>query len=374
MKQLFVLTLAVLALILLTSCQHRQTTAKQQPPSPPPIAPQPPAQNAFITSALRDSTVLVRELTQNPEYALPDALLNRTRCFIVSNNQSQGLATCRTEAAPYAWSAPKVVTFSGIAAGGNLLLFVMSQRAATALDRSAFDVSYFSISAGKTQKQAALLTDRDLGYDAIAYRYARPTLTGFTLKTGEFKTDPVAVGASSKLSTEYLKWVQSYFNAITPTGIIIHHSAAIPTNEKVPKDVSTVDEYHAERGFDIECFGREYHVAYHYLIFPNGKVRAGRPERCEGAHARGYNSYIGISLVGDFSPNDNPSGKKGPGQPTRQQLASLVRLTRKLQEQYKIPVQRILRHSDVASTDCPGERFAFKTFLLTLEQPETSSR
>jgi N-acetylmuramoyl-L-alanine amidase len=110
------------------------------------------------------------------------------------------------------------------------------------------------------------------------------------------------------------------------------------------------------------------------LIFPNGKIQEGRPERCEGAHARGYNSFIGISLVGDFSAKDNPSGSKGPSQPTRQQLKSLIRLTREMQRRYNIPVQRILRHSDVAPTLCPGERFAFKNFLLALERPSPGSR
>ena len=70
-----------------------------------------------------------------------------------------------------------------------------------------------------------------------------------------------------------------------------------------------IDKYHQARGFEILCFGRVYHVAYHYLIMPNGRVQTGRPERCEG--------------VGDFSSEDNPAGKEGPinssGQPTQSQ-------------------------------------------------------
>src|SRR5207253_3068603 len=110
-------------------------------------------------------------------------------------------------------------------------------------------------------------------------------------------------------------------------------------------------------------------VAYHYLILPDGAVKAGRPERCQGAHTRGYNSYLGIALVGDFSTKDNPKGKKGQVLPTAAQMRSLLELTRRLRERYRIPLHRILRHSDISNTYCPGDRFLFSRFLADLEQP-----
>jgi N-acetyl-anhydromuramyl-L-alanine amidase AmpD len=149
--------------------------------------------------------------------------------------------------------------------------------------------------------------------------------------------------------------------------MIIHHSATIPETGKVPTDPRQVDQYHAARGMSITCFGRVYHVAYHFLIEPDGRVVQGRPERCAGAHARGYNSYLGISLVGDFSSADNPDGSRGPERPSAAQMGSLIELCRRLQTQYNIPLQRVLRHSDVSPTRCPGDRFPFAELLRRLQ-------
>jgi N-acetylmuramoyl-L-alanine amidase len=110
-----------------------------------------------------------------------------------------------------------------------------------------------------------------------------------------------------------------------------------------------------------------YHAAYHYVILTNGRVQPGRPERCEGAHAEGYNSYLGISVVGDFDTRDNPTGKKGATKPTEKQIASLVQLCRRLKDRYNIPLQHIVRHSDIASRRCPGDRFPFSAFLQQLQ-------
>jgi N-acetylmuramoyl-L-alanine amidase len=260
------------------------------------------------------------------------------------------------------------------------LIMVLSRRGAAAISSGQLNLADIKTVAGKALSQASLLTQHDLGYDAVTYSYADGKLAGAPLVGTIRRTAPaqrtdtpgggsVERSEPAPLASEYVKWVKSYFNAITPTGIIIHHSAIMPESGKAPRKVSEVDEYHAQRGMDIECLGREYHVAYHYLIFPNGSVKPGRPERCEGAHARGYNSFVGISLVGDFSSADNPNGRKGQMKPTAKQMKSLIRLTEELRKKYNIPVQRVLRHSDVASTMCPGDRFAFKTFLASLEQP-----
>jgi N-acetylmuramoyl-L-alanine amidase len=129
-----------------------------------------------------------------------------------------------------------------------------------------------------------------------------------------------------------------------------------------------INEFHERLGYEILCFGRIYHVAYHYLILPNGTVQAGRPERCEGAHARGYNSYVGIALVGNFSKVDNPQAAYGPNVPTAAEMKSLIALCRELRRRYGIPLQRVVRHSDVASTRCPGDGFPIKTLLTALER------
>jgi N-acetyl-anhydromuramyl-L-alanine amidase AmpD len=151
-----------------------------------------------------------------------------------------------------------------------------------------------------------------------------------------------------------------------PTGIVIHHTAVLPDQAAPPRNEHEVDQYHSLKGFEVTCFGHVYHVAYHYLILTSGRIKAGRPERCEGAHAKGYNSYLGISVVGDFDSHDNREGQKGPTQPNQKQMAGLVRLCHRLMLRYHIPASHILRHSDIAATRCPGDRFPFSTFLQTL--------
>jgi N-acetyl-anhydromuramyl-L-alanine amidase AmpD len=101
-------------------------------------------------------------------------------------------------------------------------------------------------------------------------------------------------------------------------------------------------------------------------------VKAGRPERCEGAHAVGYNSYLGISVAGDFDSKDNPTGEKGATKPTEKQIAALIQLCRKLMNRYKISANHIVRHSDIASTRCPGDRFPFSSILRQLRTTEAN--
>jgi hypothetical protein len=180
-------------------------------------------------------------------------------------------------------------------------------------------------------------------------------------------SDAVHNAVPRKTIEKYLSSVVSFFNTITATGIVIHHTAVIPGENTVPRSERDIDKYHLARGLEILCFGRVYHVAYHYLIMPNGSVQAGRPERCEGAHAQGYNSYLGISVLGDFSSEDNPTGKKGPIRPSAKQIASLIQLCRRLKDRYHIPLQHIVRHSDISSTRCPGDRFPFRSVLDQLQ-------
>jgi len=38
-----------------------------------------------------------------------------------------------------------------------------------------------------------------------------------------------------------------------------------------------------------------------------------------------------------------------------------------LRQKYRNPLQHVVRHSDIASTDCPGDRFPFNRLLSRLE-------
>lgn len=162
----------------------------------------------------------------------------------------------------------------------------------------------------------------------------------------------------------------TYSNTIKPAGIIVHHSAVPLSYAGGTLDAAALDEIHRLRGFGISYWGHTYHVGYHYVILPDGTVQQGRPERCEGAHARGYNSYIGVCLIGGFDGNGNPRGELGPREPTEAQMRALVELCRRLLERYRIPAQNVLRHQDVdPETECPGDRFQLTQFRGQLIAP-----
>jgi lipid-binding SYLF domain-containing protein len=332
--------------------------------------------------------VALEDLVSNPENAIPSAILNRTKCLVFvpsqvgkSTDDAPGIESCRDS--ENSWSSPQLLQFS-IARNHQMdpgdLVFLLNKSASQQLHRGELKLKRGSnAAAGPAIRDANLATNAELDKDIWTYVREKGLIVGKTLpgtlrlqnSSGQAKETTfqqiVNKSRSGDLNARFEASAISFFNAITPTGIIIHHSGIIPANHQVPTDETQVDRFHQQRGFETICFGRMYHVAYHFLIFPNGQVEAGRPERCQGAHAPGYNSYLGISLVGDFSSIDNPHGKKGNTRPTTKQMKSLVLLCRRIAWQYDMPLQRILRHSDVSSTLCPGDRFPFTSFLRQLE-------
>lgn len=149
----------------------------------------------------------------------------------------------------------------------------------------------------------------------------------------------------------------SYLNSINPKGIVIHHSAVPFPQSGSPLDVKAIDEIHKRKGYCIFYWGKIYHVGYHYIILPNGTLQQGRPEKCQGAHTSGYNDYVGICLIGDFSSN-NKTNKNGPQQPTNEQMQTLSKIIDILQSKCEISTKDIRMHNELnAETECPGENF-----------------
>jgi hypothetical protein len=154
----------------------------------------------------------------------------------------------------------------------------------------------------------------------------------------------------------------SWRNSINPAGIIIHHSAT-----RYYTTINAISSVHASRGFGTFYWGKTYYIGYHYLILGDGTVIATRPEHLRGAHAKGYNSYIGICLIGNFSSKENLHGEKGLRRPTLNQMHSLYDLCNQLRKRYGFSLSEIRRHSDVNSeTECPGDRFPYHDFIAKL--------
>lgn len=351
------ITLLVFVIVLPVGCTHRTKNEAQGDLRP-----------------LQDATAALNRVSRGPN-AIPDAVLNATKCVVVipsvpgnALETTTGVANCRES---QGWSAPWTITFSGQSArphGNDLFILVMTDSGMQALRTRRLHVTPSPAPLVSTNP---IPTQLDLARESVSYEAVEGALSSSTA-SGIVTRDagPLAIGGgvgpADPVLIAYETALKSLFNGIVPTGIVIHHTAVLPAQGRPPRNTGEVDRYHQTRGFQITCQGRTYHVAYHYLILPDGRVQSGRPERCEGAHAQGYNSYLGISVVGDFSRRDNPVGRKGLARPTEQQIASLIRLCRELQARYRIPLQHIVRHSDISSTNCPGNRFPFDTFLRTL--------
>jgi N-acetylmuramoyl-L-alanine amidase len=341
------------------------------------------AKNRERAALLKDSARTLDHLSSRSGNTVPDAVLNRTKCLVMipaGAGGTRGVATCRES--PDRWNTPAFITFqeqNPRARGSDRLIFILQDAAMRALQSGRLEIHARKqvaplVSTNPVPSQVEL-TDQLLAYDYAADALSGSKAVGVVEQSPNKDADVSHREGPNKTIKQYLASVLSFFNTIIPTGIVIHHTAMIPTENALPRSERDVDKYHQTRGYEITCFGHVYHAAYHYLILADGRVQAGRPERCEGAHATGYNSYLGISLVGDFSSEDNPTGEKGPSKPSEQQLDSLVQLCRRLRDRYNIPLQHIVRHSDISSTRCPGDRFPFSSLLEQLQSsPSGGSR
>jgi N-acetyl-anhydromuramyl-L-alanine amidase AmpD len=148
--------------------------------------------------------------------------------------------------------------------------------------------------------------------------------------------------------------------------IVVHHSATDAGS------VESIDRAHRERK---DASGKAWlGVGYHFVI-GNGRGMADglvEPtfrwrEQLQGAHAgsRLYNEEgIGICVIGDFSDS----------QPTPRQTAAARQLISQLRQRYQISADRVLKHSDLQASECPGDRFPWEAIVpgdpLTLKEHE----
>ena len=133
--------------------------------------------------------------------------------------------------------------------------------------------------------------------------------------------------------------------------VIIHHSAS----PDVPAAV--IHGWHLTKGWSG--------LGYHFVIRADGTIEAGRPIDKIGAHAGpGVNpDSIGICLTGNFMQQP----------PADQQLQALVGLVDHLEVTYGTMLE-VLRHRDVAATDCPGACFPWPESTWPLERLRTDEK
>lgn len=121
--------------------------------------------------------------------------------------------------------------------------------------------------------------------------------------------------------------------------IIVHCTA---TAEGKDYTVDDITRWHKARGFKT--------IGYHWVIYRDGTVHAGRPEAEIGAHCQGHNSdSIGVVYVGGLSAD----GKTPKDTRTPAQKEALKALLKQLVAKYHLPKGRIYGHRDFAAKACP---------------------
>lgn len=120
--------------------------------------------------------------------------------------------------------------------------------------------------------------------------------------------------------------------------IIVHCSA---TPEGRHHTVQDIRRWHLERGFKD--------IGYHYVVYLDGSIHAGRSTKLTGAHCTGHNrNSIGVCYIGGMSADM----KHAKDTRTEAQKKALVSLLKELKRRY--PNARIYGHRDFAAKACPS--------------------
>ena len=120
---------------------------------------------------------------------------------------------------------------------------------------------------------------------------------------------------------------------------IILHCAATPEGKDFT--VADIDRWHRQRGFD--------RVGYHWVVYRDGSVHAGRPEAVIGAHCSGQNAgSIGVCYIGGCAPD----GRTPKDTRTPAQKGAMERLVRELMGRY--PGATVHGHNEFAAKSCPS--------------------
>lgn len=127
---------------------------------------------------------------------------------------------------------------------------------------------------------------------------------------------------------------------------IILHCAATPEGKDFT--VADIDRWHRARKFNG--------IGYHWVIYRDGSVHAGRAVEQQGAHCTGHNAHsIGVCYIGGCAAD----GKTPKDTRTPAQEEAMEALVRKLMKQY--PGATVHGHNEFAAKACPS--FNVKAWL-----------
>jgi N-acetylmuramoyl-L-alanine amidase len=124
-----------------------------------------------------------------------------------------------------------------------------------------------------------------------------------------------------------------------PINKIILHCSATPEGKDFT--VADIDKWHKARGWQG--------IGYHYVVYRDGSVHAGRSEDKVGAHTSGHNANsIGVCYIGGVASD----GKTPKDTRTNEQKVALRDLVDSLKAKY--PNATIHGHYEFAAKACPS--------------------
>lgn len=96
-------------------------------------------------------------------------------------------------------------------------------------------------------------------------------------------------------------------------------------------------------------------IGYHFAIDPSGRIWEARTLTLQGAHVKNRNpNNIGIVVFGNYEKI----------QPTSASLDSLDRLLAHEMERFRVPIDQVYTHRELASTACPGRNLQKRMIQL----------
>lgn len=130
---------------------------------------------------------------------------------------------------------------------------------------------------------------------------------------------------------------------------IVVHCAAVPPDWRAGESVGAkrdeIDRWHRARGWDG--------IGYHAVIDRDGSIAQGRPDRVQGAHARGHNATsLAVCLIGGAESREHDSFADHY---TPDQARALRRWIRAKRTIYPT-IRDVIGHNQVAAKACPGFR------------------
>ncbi len=136
--------------------------------------------------------------------------------------------------------------------------------------------------------------------------------------------------------------IPARMNRMLPVNrITIHHDGMPPISLRSRGDVAAridlIRASHHQRGWGD--------IGYHFVVDPAGNVWEGRPLSWQGAHVGSQNEgNLGVLVLGNFEEQ----------RPTGQQVGALDNFVVDLMSRYRVGVNRVHTHRELARTECPG--------------------